>query len=105
MFRFFYIFVSALMLAITFSHPRDAENAELNWNKLYLPDTGYEYLFFFCLIASVPMTGVAFYYFLKSFNAAMLQRRFQAGAKEFMVFIIIAIAVYSFDKWVFSELI
>ncbi|QQZ42020.1 hypothetical protein IF690_00310 [Pseudomonas sp. SK3(2021)] len=104
MFRYFYLAVSALLLLMSFTHPRTQPPSDFSWAGFTFPTDWYEWLFLFCTVAFIPMMGVAFYYFLKGISLSLKQRSLRAGASALLVSIAASIALYSFNKWVFSEL-
>ena len=50
------------------------------------------------------MMGVAVFYFVKGISVSLKQRSLRAGLAALLVSIAASIALYSFNKWVFSEL-
>lgn len=104
MLRYFYLAVSALLLLMSFTHPRTQQPTNLNWGEFNFPTDWYEWLFLLCIVFFIPMMGVAFYYFLKGVSLSLKQRSLRAGSSALLVSIAISIALYSFNKWVFNEL-
>ncbi|NSX07876.1 hypothetical protein HTX81_04680 [Pseudomonas lini] len=103
MFRYFYLAVSALLLLMSFTHPR-TQQPGLSLGGLSFPTDWYESLFLFCVAIFIPMMGVAVFYFVKGISVSLKQRSLRAGLAALLVSIAASIALYSFNKWVFSEL-
>ncbi|MBM0284597.1 hypothetical protein [Pseudomonas chlororaphis] len=104
MFLYLYLAVSALLLLMSFTHPRAQQSSNLSWAGLSFPRDWYEFLFLVCTVLFIPMMGVAFYCFLKGISLSLKQRSLRVGASALLVSIVASIALYSFNKWVFSEL-
>jgi hypothetical protein len=102
--RYFYLIVSALLLLMSFTHPRTQQPNNLSWGEFSLPSDWYEWLFLFCTLSFIPMMGVALYYFLKGVTLSLKQKSLRAGYSALLVSIAVSIALYSFNKWVFREL-
>lgn len=103
MLRYYSLAVSALLLLVSFTHPR-AQQPSLSLGWLTFPTSWYESLFLFCVVIFIPMMGVAFYYFVKGISVSLKQRSLRAGLASLLVAIVASIALYNFNKWVFSEL-
>lgn len=103
MIRYFYLGVSALLLLMSFTHPR-SQSSVVDLNSLSVPVNFYELLFLFCIVIFIPMMAVAFYYFLSALSLYVRQRSLRAGSSVLLLSIVISTALYSFNHWVFSEL-
>lgn len=103
MIRYFYLGLSALLLVMSVTQPR-SQFSIVDLKLLSFLVGLHEALFIVCAVIFVPMIAVAFYYFVSAVIVLLRQRSLRLGLPGLLLSIVISIALYSFNQWVFTEL-
>lgn len=92
----FYFSMSAFFLLMSLTDPKT------KWSVSGIDV--YSSLFVFCAALYIPMMAFVFYYFAKAVAVIFRGQRLQDGFHPLVAAAVGVVALYSFNKWVFSEL-
>lgn len=96
MIRYFYFFVSAILLFMSFTDPKT------RW--LVSGADVYGSLFVFCAVLYIPLMACVFYYFVKTVVVVFKSKRLQGGFHSLVATAVGVVTLYSFNHWVFNEI-
>ncbi|OLF51094.1 hypothetical protein BTN82_28660 [Pseudomonas chlororaphis] len=104
MMRYFVIFISLVMLSLSFTEPKAPWGFSIDLMGLSFPQSAYTFFFVVCLFLYLPMIVVGFYYLVKSIVRLVRFRDFRVGLDSFVLFAVIAVSLSRFGDWVVYEI-
>ncbi|MFJ6093474.1 hypothetical protein [Pseudomonas chlororaphis] len=104
MMRYFVIFISLVMLSLSFIEPKAPWRISFNFMGLLLPQVAYTFFFVVCIFLYFPMIVVGLYYFVKSAVRWVRFRDLRGGFEPFILFALIVVSLSRFGDWVVYEI-
>jgi len=104
MMRYSVIFISLVMLSLSFIDPKAPWGFSIDFMGLSLPQAAYTFFFVVCLFLYLPMIAVGFYYFVKSAVRLVRFRDLRGGFEPLILFALIVVSLSRFGDWVVYEI-
>ncbi|MGR6734901.1 hypothetical protein [Pseudomonas chlororaphis] len=102
--RYFVIFISLVMLSLSFIDPKAPWGVSIDFMGLLLPQAVYTFFFVVCIFLYLPMIVVGFYYFVKSAVRLVKFRDFRGSFEPLILFALIVVSLSRFGDWVVYEI-
>ena len=104
MLRYTVLFLSLLMLAITFNEPGSYWPVDLQLLGYSLQGNAFGWLFSVCLVAFVPLLGISLVMLIR-YGSRFLRARNASTFWALLLFALLPLcALARFNSWVFSEI-